>query len=646
MTWLVLLLLSLSPEAETLPPFAADLAVDYFVHKGVSHVCYLSCADQYQNTIIAKNLINHDIRTSAPSVKKSLQNLSMVLDHRNVMGVLLNGECEKAQDILREASRLALLDDHHAWLVLHPPSTSFIQGFQDLNMSVDADIILASYRGDHYELADLFNFGRIQQNPLETIRAGTWNMSDGLNLALKAYKYYDRWNFHNLTLRAISVIFNSPKEFHPEMLSDVRYSAGVSAMTKVAAQILNVLMEQHNFRFNYTIASRWIGTPERNSTLAVTNSLLWKEQDISCTCARIFPQWLDWVDILYPPATTLESKFFYLIPNKGIGDYENRFLTPLSSGVWLIYCLAGVICTISLTIAACMETNSDTPTRLQFKSVIAFFSVLAAVCLQAYEDVQQLEKRFSSQGRRMILLIVGLMSMILYNYYTSSVVSWLLNAASPTIATLDGLINSDLELVFEDIGYTRGWLENPGFYYYSGYKNLKEDKLREVKVTKARRTVPTLQPVEDGINLVRKGGYAYHTEPYTANQIISRTFGERELCELSSLQMMRPAFVYIMVQKNSPYKEFFVWSLQRLSERGHMSASRRRISSVIPPCSGRTPRSLALGQAAPAFLLLLEAMLLSLVLLTLEILWHRYQLNKRAGKKSTRIPNYSITLSE
>lgn len=50
------------------------------------------------------------------------------------------------------------------------------------------------------------------------------------------------------------------------------------------------------------------------------------------------------------------------------------------------------------------------------------------------------------------------MSMLLYNYYTSSVVSWLLNAAAPTMSNIDELIDSDFELVFEDTSYTRGWL--------------------------------------------------------------------------------------------------------------------------------------------------------------------------------------------
>ena len=53
--------------------------------------------------------------------------------------------------------------------------------------------------------------------------------------------------------------------------------------------------------------------------------------------------------------------------------------------------------------------------------------------------------------------------------------------------------------------------------------------------------------------------YAFHTEPYTASQVISKTFGDTELCNLGSLQMMLPAHVYIMAQKKSPYKEFFDW---------------------------------------------------------------------------------------
>lgn len=90
------------------------------------------------------------------------------------------------------------------------------------------------------------------------------------------FRYYNRWNFNNLTLRAVSVvgvhiqaimhlipmslfklllfkllclkILERPKVFQPEMLTSLGYTAGVSAMTKITAQLLYVLMEQHNFR--------------------------------------------------------------------------------------------------------------------------------------------------------------------------------------------------------------------------------------------------------------------------------------------------------------------------------------------------------------------------------------------------------------
>ncbi|KAI8429317.1 hypothetical protein MSG28_007812 [Choristoneura fumiferana] len=239
--------------------------------------------------------------------------------------------------------------------------------------------------------------------------------------------------------------------------------------------------------------------------------------------------------------------------DKGVGDYENRFLTPMSHGVWWCSAAAGVVCALVLVAAAATEGRPE----------------------------------------------------------PGSVVSWLLNAAAPTLNSLDGLIKSDFELIFEDIGYTRGWLA-------------KEDELRLKKVTNARRTVPLLLSVEEGIELVRTGRYAYHTEPYTASQAISRTFVDKELCALGGLQVITPAPVYIMGQKRSPYKQFFVWSMMRLLERGHVKATRARVGGNVPPCSGRNPRALSLGQSAPAFLLLAEAMMLAVLMLAAEILWHRY----------------------
>ncbi|XP_047989913.1 ionotropic receptor 75a-like [Leguminivora glycinivorella] len=600
-----------------------NMAVDYFRHRDVKYVTIFSCEDAAGIKAMLRLLMNDGIRATVGLINQGSINLRRLLhQYEASVGVLLDGGCLNTPEILINASESSMFDDTHFWLVLNNncSNSGFVEeNFQDLKLSVNADVAVASSCGDSYQLTDVFNFGRVQGNALETRELGAWTSERGLEILVHVFKYYNRWDFHNLTLRAVSVIRNSSKEFHEEMLYEPGFTEGVAAMTKVASQLLNLLKDTHNFRFNYTIVGRWIGTPERNSTKAISNVLLWREQDISSTCARLFSSWLDWMDPFFPTVIELQTKFYYTIPDKGVGDYENRFLTPMSEGVWWSAATAGAVCALVLAAAAATEHRPE-------PGAYGVFSVLAAGFQQDYDDGHQSEK--DSSGRKLALLVVGLTSMLLYNYYTSSVVSWLLSAAAPSLDSLDGLIKSDFELVFEDIGYTRQWLDNPGFFYYMGYKNDKEDELRTKKVINAKRTLPLFASIEDGIELMRTGKCAYHTEPYTASKVISRTFADKDLCSLAGLQSMPPSSVYIMGQKNSPYKQFFVWSMMRLLERGHTRATQARVGGQMPPCSGHTPRALSLGQAAPAFLLLAEFFVLSVLILVGEILWHRYTLRK------------------
>ncbi|CAG9784787.1 unnamed protein product [Diatraea saccharalis] len=386
--------------------------------------------------MVLQKFIEKNVRVSAMKIGE-YPGLSERFVHQwNVpVGLMMDASCNASKNILEEASRQTFFGSNHAWLILIDANSTIEEYFENLELSIDANIVVVQNNGDSYQLIDVFNYGKVQGNSLEVKLIGVWN-DTGLDIP-KDFKYYTRWNFNNLTLRAISV--------------------------------------------------------------AVTNSLFWREQDISCTCARIYPKWMEWVDIFFPPATKIETKFYYLIPDKGVGDYENRFLTPLSPGVWWCACLVLVACGALLAAAARLEGRPQ-------PGLYALCSVLAAVCQQAYEDGVQMLEEYSSQGRRTTVLVVGVTSMLLYNYYTSSVVSWLLNAAVPSIDSIPGLIASDLELIFENIGYAKQWLDNPGFYYFAGYKNAEEDDLRDKKVTKTRRTTAILQPAEAGIELIRHGG--------------------------------------------------------------------------------------------------------------------------------------------
>lgn len=54
-----------------------------------------------------------------------------------------------------------------------------------------------------------------------------------------------------------------------------------------------------------------------------------------------------------------------------------------------------------------------------------------------------------------------------------------------------------------------------------------------------------------------------------------------------------------------------------------MKVIRTRFAGKMPACSGIKPRALALGQAAPAFLLLFEMTVLAWIVFAIEVLWHK-----------------------
>ncbi|CAH0398074.1 unnamed protein product [Chilo suppressalis] len=76
-------------------------------------------------------------------------------------------------------------------------------------------------------------------------------------------------------------------------------------------------------------------------------------------------------------------------------------------------------------------------------------------------DDNTVETGSMSSARKLTVLVTGISCVLIYNYYTSSVVSWLLNGPPPSINSLEELLDSSLELIFEDIGYTRSWLQHP-----------------------------------------------------------------------------------------------------------------------------------------------------------------------------------------
>ncbi|XP_046959722.1 ionotropic receptor 75a-like [Vanessa cardui] len=640
----MILLWSESPVILGLDENSINFSVDYFVSIKTKYVCLLTCGNRNWNREFAKRISTHNIAVSTAYLsnrqKLDFNLIKLCLKQTSLpIGVFINPHCSAFEDVMYYASQNSLLDRNHKWLinehnkVLHKDLSvmfdekyvyfednntktgadnvsdvkTIVDVLNNLNLSVDADITVSIKRDSwRYNLYEFFNFGKCRGGKFVIQNIGNWDVNKGLSLT-KTFKYYRRWNFQKMTLRMIVSMNPVPKVFHPEMLLGRIPDPGVAVISQTGAQLLNEIAGIHNFRYTYTVVDRWVGDYNRNHSYAATNALYFREHDIT-PVLRFLPTHFSRYDVVFPTVTFIETRYYYRIPSYGIGKFENQFLRPLSTATWWCVVAVGALCGIVLMLSAIVEKR---PITIDF----ALFSVLALICQQFFEEFEDI-KRISS-ARKLTILVTGLSCLLIYNYYTSSVVSWLLNGPPPSINSLWELLDSPLQPVFQDTGYSYSWLQLPDYYYNK--KNAKAEEVLKKRILNMKKKGNSIIiPVNEGIDLVRKGGYVYHTDVNSANSRISQTFTQKELCDLDSLNSMEKNLLYPCVQKRSPYREFFIWSLSRLMERGIIRCIQQRTWSHGVKCEGSSPRALALGGAAPAFILLAAGYILGTVIMLFE----------------------------
>uniref|UniRef100_A0A0K8TUE7 Ionotropic Receptor n=1 Tax=Epiphyas postvittana TaxID=65032 RepID=A0A0K8TUE7_EPIPO len=632
-----ILLILLVTKVSGLQQNVKEFALDFFKTRDVKFICWLACGEKTWEQKFANNASKLSIAVSSVTIDDSSDYSNAVrvclTQKYTAVGVLIDTKCPVFEDVLLFASENSFFDGNHKWLIVdndvwmsnvtNDSEENETNGnlfwlnsiFQKLNLSVDADVSLSLQKGSENNIYEVYSYGTIRGGSTIVSKMGSWKNKSALLPQLNGYKYYRRWDFNQSSMNLVAVMSTPPEVFDLDMLIGDQPKVGVAIITTTSLKVLEELKQLHNIRYNYTIVDRWIGDFDRNSSRVAANSLYFKEQDIT-PVLRVTREIFQKVDMLLPPLTAIETRYYYRIPTTGPGKFENQFLRPLTPGAWGCVCAVILLCSFMLFLAAKAERR---PSAVQY----AVFSVMATFCQQFYEDnIGNEDPTRQSSARQLAVLVTGASCVLIFNYYTSSVVSWLLNGPPPSINSLQELLESPLSLIFQDIGYTRSWLQNPTYYFNK--KNAEvEDKLRRYKVFNKKAGAPLLVPLNEGIEMVKAGGFAYHTEVYNANTRIAKTFTQSELCELGSLQSMEKSQLYASVPKNSPYKEFFNWNLFRLHEAGIVSRIQRRTSSPEISCGGSSPRALALGGAAPAFMLLAFGFFLSTIILLLERFIHR-----------------------
>lgn len=473
---------------------------------------------------------------------------------------------------------------------------------------MDSNIKLAiSQTNGTFNLFDVYNPGFNLGGTPEITLVGFWNGST-MHKQVNTTFYSQRKSMTGIVIRTGSVVLetNHSGTFEEYML-DRRYKH-LDTMSKFHYPMFLLLEEIHNFTHTKTIIEdKWFGNYQNGTDGGIAKYLYWDQIDITCTGASQRPPRVEVFDYLMP---SYHFRPCYIFLNPGSYDpFSNQFLKPFANTVWYVTLL------VCLLICAVIKLFYRAENR--FFGLKTKYCWATAILVTISTIFQQGSSIFPcSYAGRFVFITLLATSILIYNYYTSSIISYLLSQPPEAFHTLDELGHSGLEIGIENLPYTITWFQimNDSDVQYI-YKH---------KVYPPGAKAFNIYPIEEGIAKVKQGGFAYHTQLDTGYPIISRTFDQDAICDVTEIPMIPQVFAGILVQKKSQFRELFHITLRKLKQAGFIQKIAQIWESKKPECMANA-RIMAVGipQTFIAFLCLFIAIAISLLILLVEILWSR-----------------------
>ncbi|XP_044264644.1 ionotropic receptor 75a-like [Tribolium madens] len=282
------------------------------------------------------------------------------------------------------------------------------------------------------------------------------------------------------------------------------------------------------------------------------------------------------------------------------------FLKPLSTSIWLITGVLAIVSIIILKMVTTFERNRYHNTTETSWS-LSFLFTLGAFCQQGSPTVPKMA------CGRITAISIFLLSVIIYQFYSASIVSHLLMKPTSKIKNLKDLTESTLKVGCEDIIY------NKDLFAHTTDKVLKELYFKKIY---GKGNMSHFFPPEKGVDLVRQGGYAFHIEVARAYPIIETTFPDYAICELREVKLFKNTDLYNTMQKGTPFRDMLETCFQRLAEHGVLDREKKHWHPRKPECIQSSQAfvtfHVGLDEFYPALLILLIGIAISLIVLIVE----------------------------
>uniref|UniRef100_A0A182T611 Ionotropic glutamate receptor C-terminal domain-containing protein n=1 Tax=Anopheles maculatus TaxID=74869 RepID=A0A182T611_9DIPT len=388
---------------------------------------------------------------------------------------------------------------------------------------------------------------------------------------------------------------NVTSEMVDRLLSEPGLTKGIVAFVKYHYALLVVLRDFHNFTIKYRPTRGWAGRLRSGYRLGLLGVVQRHETDVAATGIIMRLSRQPELDSIHY-SWAFETGFIYKItPDIGSKSEGNGFVAPFSPSVWVTFLLSLALSVVVLKYLAKLSERCPSHSERTRATIAYVLDVMSCVAQQGVPNVSRL---VPARVAVMVLLVANL---VLYNYYTSTVVSGLLSSKMIGPESIPQVIDSPLKLSLTDTGYHRILLREQTLPYST--------RMHERKALPPRspEDLPLFTDVEHAVPYLRRGGHVLHCELTEVYPTIANQFTANEICELRTVptiyndasliglinvQHVEGLYKYdirvmaFILPKHSMYSELFKITLMRAQETGIVKRIYRIHKIAKPICQG------------------------------------------------------------
>ncbi|KAH8379407.1 hypothetical protein KR009_004699 [Drosophila setifemur] len=578
---------------------------------------------------LAQILFEEDVYSQFIDLHRDPENLANI--HKDYLdsdlpklGVFLDLGCDQAELVTNQSSRARLYNHNLHWLLYDEAGdlSKLNELFGEANLSLNADVTYVrpqEREEDTFILYDVYNKGShlggqlnvTIDRSLQCNRSGC-QVRDYLSDLHQRTRLEQRKDLSDITFRLaalVSVIpINSSEEALLEFLNSDR-DAHMDSISRIGYRLILHTQEVLGFKMHYI----WCGTWSVQDAFGGAIGMLVNESAEICTTPFV-PSWsrLHYVHPMTEQAQFRAVCMFRTPHNAGIKAAV--FLEPFMPSVWFAFAALLIFAGVLLWVIFHLE-------RHWMQRCLDFMPSLLSSCLISFGAacIQGSYLMPKSAGGRLAFIAVMLTSFLMYNYYTSIVVSMLLGSpVRSNIRTIQQLADSSLDVGFDTVPFTKAYLvSSPRPDIRSLYKQKVESKRDPNSVW--------LSPEEGVLRVRDQPGFVYTSEASFMYHFVEKHYLPREISDLNEIILRPESAVYGMIHLNSTYRDLLTLLQVRMLETGITSKQSRFFSKTkLDTFSNSFVIQVGMEYAAPLFISLLVAYFLALLILLMEISWVRW----------------------